>query len=140
MQQFDAINMYKTMKNLLMLLLSVVGFQVSACGQKTVPEMDSAQFHSLIQRDSVQLVDVRTAEEYAERKIHGALNINVLESNFMTKAEKLLVKSRPIAVYCRSGKRSLNAAKRLLAAGFDVINLKGGIIGWTSAGFPVDKE
>lgn len=140
MQQFDAINMYKTMKNLLMLLLSVVGFQVSACGQKTVPEMDSVQFHSLIQRDSVQLVDVRTAEEYAEGKIHGALNINVLESNFMTKAEKLLVKSRPIAVYCRSGKRSLNAAKRLLAAGFDVINLKGGIIGWTSAGFPVDKE
>ena len=73
-------------------------------------------------------------------KIRGAVNINVLENSFITKAEKNLSKSKPVAVYCRSGKRSLNAAQQLIKAGFTVVDLKGGIIGWTTAGFPISKE
>lgn len=128
------------MKKLLILFLSVIGFQLSACGQKDIQRMDVTEFQNFIRHDSVQLVDVRTAEEYAEGRIRGAVNINVLENSFITKAEKNLSKSRPVAVYCRSGKRSLNAAQQLIKAGFTVVDLKGGIIGWTTAGFPISKE
>lgn len=45
-------------------------------------------------------------------------------------AEKRLSKDSTILVYCRSGRRSMNAAGILTRLGYKVINLKGGIIEW----------
>lgn len=41
------------MKKLLMLFLSVIGFQLSACGQKDIQRMDVTEFQNFIRRDSV---------------------------------------------------------------------------------------
>ena len=83
-----------------------------------------------------QLVDVRTPEEYAAGHLPGALNIDVLADGFIDQARADLDPARPVMVYCRTGKRSVDAAKRLAASGFQACNLLGGYVGWTSAGLP----
>ena len=86
----------------------------------------------------VQLVDVRTPEEYREGHIKNSLNINVQGSSFEAEVAKL-DKKKPVMVYCRSGGRSASAQRMLIDMGFaEVINLDGGIRGWQSAGKPVE--
>jgi rhodanese-related sulfurtransferase len=49
-------------------------------------------------------------------------------------------KDQPVYVVCRSGNRSLVAARTLVEAGFtDVRNVEGGMIAWAAAGFPVQR-
>lgn len=77
-----------------------------------------------------QLVDVRTAEEYAQGHIAAARNIDIRKKSFLAEADSLLDKSKPVAVYCKGGVRSRIAAKQLLARGFMVYNLQEGYDGW----------
>lgn len=86
---------------------------------------------------SVQLLDVRTPEEYAEGHINGATNINVQSDNFREMAVRELSKDSTVLVYCRSGRRSLTAAEILIKLGYKVVNLKGGIIDWKENGRPL---
>ena len=86
---------------------------------------------------SVQLVDVRTADEFAAGHIPGAVNIDWFSTRFLDDATASLEKDRPVMVYCRSGKRSAAAAAKLAKAGFKVDNLPGGYLAWTEAGKPV---
>ena len=84
--------------------------------------------------DTIQLVDVRTVAEYSEGHIPGSININVLDNEFGTNIEELLQKDRPVAVYCKSGRRSRNAANILVKKGFKVYNLDKGILDWKELG------
>ncbi len=79
---------------------------------------------------NAQLVDVRTAEEYQAGHIANAINIDVKKSTFIHIADSLLDKQRPVAVYCKGGVRSRQAAKLLLEHGFMVYNLQDGYDGW----------
>ena len=92
--------------------------------------MDVDTFAKYIANGDVQLVDVRTPEEYSEGHIEGARNINLFNDDFIEEAQAELDPSRPVAVYCRSGKRSAEAAQKLSGKGFKVANLKGGILAW----------
>jgi len=67
------------------------------------------------------------------------LNIDQSQSDFVEKSTAQLPRDKKIAVYCRSGRRSANAANRLAAVGYQCVNLKGGIIAWQKAGRPVKK-
>jgi rhodanese-related sulfurtransferase len=91
---------------------------------------------SLIQghRDLVVL-DVRTASEYGEGHIEGALNIPVQELE--GRLSELDAGSEYL-VYCRSGSRSGSAAQIMRANGFEkVYQMSEGITAWISAGYPV---
>ena len=103
---------------------------MTGCSISGFKSVDTQRFASVISNPEVQLVDVRTAEEYAEGHIVGAINIDVQSPDF---AEKISVldKNRKVAVYCRSGRRSKMAAEQLTAAGYKVIDLDGGIQSWT---------
>lgn len=80
--------------------------------------------------EKVQLIDVRTSEEFAEGHIEGADNIDFLAEGFLTKF-KDYKKDEPLYIYCRSGNRSSKAAKKLSEAGFEkIIDLKGGFLAW----------
>ena len=93
--------------------------------------VDVDEFERLIADTAkVQVVDVRTPQEYGEGHINNAILINVQDSTFLTQAEDLLIKGKTVAVYCRSGRRSANAARALVKAGYQVINLDGGILEW----------
>lgn len=114
-------------------LLALLG--AGACnGFNTVPADD---FETVIADTEVQLVDVRTPEEYAEGHLAGAVNLDVKAPSFKQSALDKLDKSRPVAVYCRGGKRSARAAGMLAAQGFQVTNLEGGVQAWKEAGKPL---
>jgi phage shock protein E len=78
-----------------------------------------------------RLVDVRTAAEYAAGHIEGAENVPVED---VPTAAGAWDKAAPIAVYCATGARSLNAAEYLKAQGFTrVYNLSSGVAAWDGA-------
>jgi len=80
------------------------------------------------------LLDVRTLDEYKEEHLKGAILIDIKAGNFKEKALKQLPKEKTIMVYCRSGRRSVQAADILTAEGYMVFNLEGGIKAWKEAG------
>ena len=91
------------------------------------------EFEALIKGDaSIQLVDVRRPEEYDAGHIENAMLINVLDSTFIDKAKTMLDISKPVAVYCRSGKRSKDAANKLARRGYKVLELDSGYLGWVA--------
>lgn len=111
---------------------------MSGCNDNdNIVSVSAPEFDTKIKTDSVQLLDVRTPQEYAEGHIEGALNINVQSDDFQQMAGKELSKGSTILVYCRSGRRSMDAAGILTRLGYRVINLKGGIIEWKENGLPV---
>ncbi len=118
--------------------------QASGCNNNDIASISAPEFEQQIKANSVQLLDVRTPEEYAEGHIAGAINIDVQSDDFQPTARQELSKDSTILVYCRSGRRSLDAAEILTRLGYRVVNLKGGILDWQAFGLPVttttDKE
>jgi rhodanese-related sulfurtransferase len=84
--------------------------------------------------DGALLLDVREPHEYqaghAPKAKHVALGV-------IGHRQAELPKDRTIVAVCRSGRRSDQAATQLRAAGFSVVNLKGGMQAWHQAGLPV---
>lgn len=82
---------------------------------------------------NILLLDVRTPSERKEKNIKGSLHIPLQE--IKKRADELnKFKNKEIICYCRTGNRSLSAAAKLKKLGFQVANLKGGIIQWKAAG------
>ncbi len=112
------------------LLLSLASCSVSVPGIKSV---NANEFEKLLQTGNIQLLDVRTAEEFAQGHIPGATNIDVQQPDFLEKAQAALSRKRIVGIYCRWGKRSMRGAEILNKAKFTVVNLQGGIIEWQDA-------
>ena len=112
----------------------------TACGQQNFENYDVKEFAELIADSSVVILDVRKADEFTEGHIKGAVLIDQFQSDFVEQAQAKLPKDKIIAVYCRSGRRSANAAGILADVGYKCVNLKGGIIAWKEANMPVIKE
>ena len=75
------------------------------------------------------ILDVRTEEEFAEGHIEGAILLP--DSEVKEKADSVLgAKDQLILVYCRSGRRSKNAASQLVNLGYTNVKEFGGIIDW----------
>lgn len=122
------------MKKFLIVLLTAIGLN-TACSQG-FDNANVSEFATLISNPEVVILDVRTPKEYAAGHIKGAILIDWYESNFMEQAMKQLPKDKTIAIYCRSGRRSAEAAAQLAIRGFKLVNLKGGIIAWKNEGMP----
>ena len=93
------------------------------------------QAKQMIDNNEVFLLDVRTQEEFDEGYIEGAILIPdyELESRLSEVPE-----DAKILVYCRSGRRSVDASNILIDAGYtDVYNMLGGINDWKDAEYPV---
>ncbi len=96
--------------------------------------VNADEFQNFIANSGAQLLDVRARDEYDEGHIAGAMLVDVNENDFVDKATAMLDKQRPVAVYCRSGRRSARAASLLSAQGYQVTNLAGGVMSWQDAG------
>ena len=94
--------------------------------------LDATQFSQKITDQKVVILDVRTAPEFIEGHIPNAINIDVL-SDYFTADILALDKTLEYAIYCRSGKRSVDAATAMEEIGFSTSNLTGGIISWAEA-------
>ena len=97
---------------------------------KSFTSLPPEEFRTEAEKPETQLVDVRTSEEHAQEHIPGSINIDVKEPIFIERATATLNKEKPVALYCRSGRRSKAAAKQLSQAGFNVVELDGGYNAW----------
>ena len=94
----------------------------------------------LINREDAQVIDVRTADEYAAGHLPDARHIP-LEHLEGRAGELEKFKDLPLILVCQTGVRSANACKQLEKLGFSrAHNLEGGIAGWRSARLPLEKE
>ncbi len=87
----------------------------------------------------IQLIDIRTPNEFAAGYIEGARLIDYYNADFMEKMSKL-DKNKDLYIYCRSGNRSGTASKKLGSMGFPkVYDLAGGIIQWNRNNMKIVK-
>ena len=114
-------------------MISMLAALFCGCGNKAIKTLGADEFAEVMTQKDVRLIDVRTAEEYAEGHLFGAENIDVKDTLF---AERIKGVEGKVAVYCRGGRRSLKAAEQLAAGGCTVYNLDGGILAWQKAGKP----
>lgn len=92
-------------------------------------KISAAEAKKMMDAGGVTVVDVRTAEEFAEGHVLGAINIpNEMIADV---AEKVLTdKDATLLVYCRSGNRSAQSARTLQGLGYTKIYDFGGIMDW----------
>jgi len=121
------------MKHLLFILSIALFVATSSCKDETKGEVQVVtpeEMITLLELDDVQLVDVRTPEEYKEGYIENFQNIDFFSESFEKDIEKL-DKSKPVIVYCKSGNRSGKCAKLMKEKGFvKIYDFKGGISKW----------
>lgn len=105
----------------------------------TIIEIISVQdMEETLNADSVQLIDVRTAQEYSGGHIANAKNI-VYQGEDWDVQVAALDKEQPVYVYCAKGGRSAKCASILEEAGFTkIFDLDGGITKWISEGYTVE--
>ncbi len=110
---------------------------LTACGQDKGNDQEAVYVNITAQeakkimddQEGYILLDVRTQEEYDQGHIPGA--IVVPDTEIEARAEEVLPdKDQLILVYCRSGRRSKNAAQILVELGYTNIKEFGGIIDW----------
>lgn len=88
-----------------------------------------------------QLIDVRTPEEYMRGHLKRAINLNFNDDNFEDVVKAKLDKTRPVFVYCFSGRRSTDAAVFLRDLGYkEVYDMAGGFAKWTSSSKPYASD
>ncbi len=132
------------------LYLTFVLISFIACGQKenvksNGTNADQASI-SLISPDDLNsankdilLIDVRTPQEFASGHLENAVNMNYFDSDFKAQF-KTLDKNKTVYLYCKSGRRSANAAEKLEDMGFvKIYDLDGGILNWQAKGLTLSK-
>lgn len=99
--------------------------------QKTTNVSVEQAVEMIAKTKKLQIVDVRTPAEFKTGHIKGAVNIDFRDAEFEKKIKKQLKRKRPVLLYCRSGRRSLNAMNKMSTLKFkEVYNLEGGVIVW----------
>jgi rhodanese-related sulfurtransferase len=96
--------------------------------------LDASKFAEKIAESDVVVLDVRTPAEFNSGHIAKAINIDIYNEYFISDISAL-DKSKSYAVYCRSGKRSVDASNEMDQIGISsTYNLNGGIIEWVDSG------
>ncbi|ALM47451.1 hypothetical protein AMR72_00215 [Flavobacterium psychrophilum] len=125
-----------------LIFLFVLALVFLSCETKTKEGavlVSPQQFSQEIAMGTVQLVDVRTPEEFNNGHIKGAQNINLHDDDFANQINKLH-KDKTVYVYCKAGRRSAEATATLKQNGFkNVVELDGGTNAWSDAGQPLIK-
>jgi len=81
----------------------------------------------------LQIIDVRTPEEYADGHLSGSTMIDFYEADFADRIAAL-DRDTPYLIYCRSGNRSGETRELMEQLGFtDVRDVDGGIVAWADA-------
>lgn len=132
--------MKKPNKFITLILLTGLALSLSACANAptTATGAGNGQYQTItpesardwLAKDSkIVLLDVRTAEEYAEKRIPNS-QLLPYDEIFNRESELPADKNTPIIVYCRTGRRSEIAAQSLLKLGFTAVYDLGGIQDW----------
>lgn len=101
---------------------------------------------SVMSDNSIQIIDIRTPNEWKQGILKGAILVNLTDNNgefnekFLENIKEKIDPNKKIAIICRSGVRSLRASELLVQNGYkDVINLSGGMILASQKGLDIVK-
>ncbi len=128
------------MKHWILLALTTFGScnGVHLQGESNV--LSPQEYDKAIHSDSMAvIIDVRQPSEYEAGHIQGAKLLDVLDATAFDAGLKELDKEKTYYIYCRSGRRSHEAAGKMQAQGLKVVELKGGISAWRCAELPLVK-
>ena len=98
-------------------------------GKVAYHKISAEEAHEMMTSQEVVVVDVRTREEYESGHIENAVLVPN-ESIGGEMPEALPDKEATLLIYCRSGRRSKDAAQKLLALGYQSVYDFGGVIDW----------
>ncbi len=98
-------------------------------------EIHPRDAHPLLEAGEAVALDVREPYEWHVGHIAGALHIPLGE---LGPRLHELPRERRIVAVCRSGSRSGSVVAPLRGAGFDVVNLAGGLLSWHASGLPLE--
>ena len=120
-----------------------VAFSISSCSNANKSKQSDSSFiisevldqdtymSKLEQAEKIQLVDVRTPEEFTQGTIGSAINIDYEADDFKAKIVEL-DRNRQVYIFCQSGNRSGQAAKVMAELGFkEIYDLDGGYGEWS---------
>jgi rhodanese-related sulfurtransferase len=135
-------------RNVLLLAFLICAVSLTACAKNATspvvqttsapPALSTAEYHKLSAEEAKKMIDsakppvildVRTEEEFIEKRIDGAVLIPDTEIGVRAPGE-LPDKDTVILVYCRSGVRSEKASRELVQMGYSQVYDIGGIIDW----------
>lgn len=105
-----------------------------------VPELTADKVLTMLTEGSVQILDVRTREEWRRSHIAGALNLPIMSFSRENVVALGLEKERPIIAICLSAHRSIPAVRQLKAMGYsNVYQLESGMRKWWQLGLPCEQ-
>jgi thioredoxin 1 len=99
-------------------------------------QLNAQDFAKEIAKPDIQLLDVRTHQEFLEGHIPNAMQANWNnKEEFISRAAGLMPQ-KPVYIYCLVGARSTDAAVWLQAKGFTTVQLQGGLMQWRKMQLP----
>ncbi|MDB5279365.1 thioredoxin domain-containing protein [Ferruginibacter paludis] len=117
------------------------GLILISCQAQQKTNLTADEFEKAITKDSVQILDVRTPEEYSAGHIKNTLLANWNDKAEFSRRVAFVDKNKPVYIYCLAGGRSAAAAKQLRSEGYEnVIELSGGINAWKAANKPLEGK
>lgn len=103
--------------------------QQAQAQDSAISRLDSLTFLEQSAQKNVLLIDVRTKTEFKQGHLKGAKQVDFLKPEVFEAYFKKIDTLKPVYLYCRSGNRSLKAAKYLESVGFkEIYDLKGGYL------------
>ncbi|GAA3610425.1 rhodanese-like domain-containing protein [Flavivirga amylovorans] len=132
------------MKRLLIFLCTIFSIGATSCKESlskdVIKVVSPKEVKTLLIEKSLQIIDVRTPKEFKEGYIEGAQNIDFFSDDFDENIKKL-DKTKPVILYCKSGRRSAKSSRKLFDAGFtEIYDIEGGILRWKKEGFHIKTE
>ncbi|MGM9705523.1 MAG: rhodanese-like domain-containing protein [Prevotella sp.] len=123
------------MKKIITTIMAAIGLCMSCQADDGIQILSPDEYESAVKSDTTSVIlDVRTPSEYEDGHIDGAVLLDFLNADAFSEGIDKLDKSKTYYIYCRSGRRSHNAALKMKDKGYNVYDMRGGIIAWTAAG------
>jgi phage shock protein E len=123
--------------------IPILAFMVSSfatINAQSKIEVNSKEANTMLQKDKkLMVLDVRTADEFKDGHIKGAINIDIKQPDALSKIDKLDHNAKYI-VHCRTNHRSEIAVSHMVQSGFKTVyQMMDGSTGWFQNGLPVVK-
>ncbi|UEG50127.1 thioredoxin fold domain-containing protein [Ferruginibacter lapsinanis] len=125
------------MKKIFFLLVSYVSLLTACNSEAQVNNLSVDEFEKAISKTDIQLLDVRTADEYQSGHLNNSMLADWNNKTEFAERVKALDKAKPVYTYCLARARSKAATEWLLQNGFNAYNLTGGIKAWKAANKPL---
>ena len=128
------------MKKLAVVTVLLAALVFTGCESFVAMPLEATEFKEMVEDNpDVQLIDVRTAQEFSTGHLVNSRNIDFYRDDLDTALDEL-DREKPIAVYCAMGQRSQAVYDKLVEMKFhEVYHLTGGTQAWQAQGYDLTR-